>query len=94
MTNHRSVKNVLGVKHMICPKCYMGTIELVVLKMTGEEASLCEYCGTIWMGGEDIKATSGHPFDILTQGNSIEYIVEASKRQTQDETDIAYKSWK
>lgn len=75
---------------MTCPKCEEGTIKKVIIKMTGEEASLCDYCETLWLMGEEIKYNTGHPFDVVKQGEALEYTLEESEDEDQEHRSTKY----
>lgn len=61
---------------MVCPKCEIGNIETIILKATGETASLCDYCKMVWFKSEEIRFNTGHPFESIRKGENHEYTVE------------------
>lgn len=75
---------------MKCPKCERGIIRKVRLKEKGEAAYLCNFCEMLWLQDEEIKTNTGHPFDILTQGNAVEYTLEPDIEKDPENTTIAY----
>lgn len=50
---------------MICPKNEDGTLVKIIVKKTGEEASFCDNCETIWFKDEEIKINTGRPVEVL-----------------------------
>lgn len=38
-------------------------------------AFLCEFCGTVWLGDEDVNAHSGHSILTLEKDGNIEYTI-------------------
>ncbi|MBP9718911.1 MAG: hypothetical protein KBD46_00385 [Candidatus Levybacteria bacterium] len=70
---------------MKCPKCERGIVRKVTLKDKGQVAFLCNFCEMLWLEGEEIKENTGHPLDILTQGNAIEYTLEPTIENDPDD---------
>jgi hypothetical protein len=68
---------------MKCPKCEEGMIVSIVLKMSGDQASLCNYCETLWLQGEQIKYNTGHPYDVARKDDR-EYTMEVSEEKDQE----------
>lgn len=72
---------------MVCPKCGEGELIRIILKMTGEKATLCDYCQTLWLIGEDISGSTGH--DYYSLGDR-EYMIDASDEKDHDHTSAKY----
>lgn len=68
---------------MICPKCEEGKIVKIFLKVPQEEASLCNYCETIWLKDEEIRFNTGHPYDAARKDDR-EYTLEVSEERDQE----------
>ncbi len=79
---------------MNCPKCEIGRIVHVILKMSGEEASLCDYCNTLWVEGEDINASSVITLDIAKASGDVEFTLEESEEEDQDHRSANYPTYK
>ena len=50
---------------MTCPKYNDGALVTVTVKKTGEEASFCDCCETIWFRDEQIRKNTGRPVEDL-----------------------------
>lgn len=74
---------------MICPKCEEGKIVKILLKVNGEEASLCNYCETLWLKDEEIKFNTGHPYDVARKDDR-EYTLEVSEESDQEHRSAKY----
>lgn len=74
---------------MRCPKCEEGKIVTIVLKRTGDEATLCNYCETLWLKDEEIKFNTGHPYDIAKKDDR-EYTLEVSEESDQEHRPAKY----
>jgi uncharacterized Zn finger protein len=72
---------------MYCPKCGEGQLIRIILKMTGEDATLCDYCDTLWLKGEMISEATGH--DYYVQGHK-EYLIDPSEEKDHDHKDAKY----
>ena len=68
---------------MICPKCEEGNIVAIAVKPSGDQASLCNYCETIWLKDEEIRFNTGHPYD-ATRKDDREYTLEVSEGKDQE----------
>lgn len=76
---------------MKCPKCEEGDLLKIILKLSSEKATLCDYCSTLWLTGEEISASTGH--DYYTFGNH-EYMIDDSEDKDQDHTTPKYTNIK
>lgn len=45
---------------MFCPQCEIGTLRKIVFKRSLSAGYLCEYCGMMWLRGEEIDFNTGH----------------------------------
>lgn len=72
---------------MKCPKCEEGLITSVVLKKSRQPAYLCDFCETLWLEGETITSTTGHP---LNSGQDTEYTLEPAGVKDQENTSAEY----
>lgn len=79
---------------MICPRCEEGQLLKIALKMTGEEATLCDFCETLWLKGEEIKYNTGHPYDEAKYVADREYTVEEAEEKDQEHRKAAYPKFK
>ncbi len=79
---------------MKCPKCEEGTIISIVMKMTGKEASLCDFCETLWEKGERISSESGSLLSVAKEGGVRDYTIEESEDKDQDHRSAAYSKFK
>ena len=79
--------------HMTCPRCEEGQLINVVLKMTGEEAVLCDFCETLWLHGEEIAYNTGHPYDKGEHGDKA-YTIETSEEKDQEHKVVRYPNVK
>ncbi|MDO8269160.1 MAG: hypothetical protein Q7T54_00630 [Candidatus Levybacteria bacterium] len=75
---------------MKCPKCEEGTIKKVAFKKSERLGYLCDFCGTAWMGDENVGVNTGHPFDAVSQGDVLEYTLEESEEEDQEHRDVMY----
>ncbi len=76
---------------MICPKCNEGTIIQIRYKNTGQKASLCEYCDTVWFASEAISITTGHALRSLSEDNDLDYTIDELDEQDQDHRPVESK---
>lgn len=58
---------------MTCPKCEEGKIKKILFKKDNRIGFLCDFCGAVWIEGENIKLTSGHVIESLKKDDEMEY---------------------
>ncbi len=75
---------------MVCPRCEEGTLNRMSFKNSGKQGYLCDFCNTVWLENENLNRNTGHPFDSLNQGESIEYILEEAEDKDQEHRSVQF----
>lgn len=79
---------------MICPQCEEGTIRKIIIKSSQKINYLCEYCGMMWVPGEQIDFNTGHPIQSFTQGQDTEFVFGDVKEKDEDLKPVYYPKYK
>lgn len=79
---------------MTCPKCEIGDITQIILKENQFLGFLCEYCGTVWFGDEDINTHTGHLVQILGKEMDQAYTFVDVPQVNQDTKPIPYPMYR
>lgn len=79
---------------MTCPKCELGNIISVRFKDFTKNASLCDFCETLWIEDEKISINNGHSFRAYSRDFDQELSIEMLETEDQDHNPIEYKSYK
>lgn len=66
---------------MQCPKCEEGIIERIIFKKNKENGFLCDFCGAVWLEGENISMNTGHVMQSFTKDDDMEYTFSDSDEE-------------
>lgn len=79
---------------MKCPKCEEGTLSRVYFKKRNEEGIQCDFCGTVWLEDESVRANTGHPIQALTHDEDMEYTLVDDDERSEQTKSIQYPQYK
>lgn len=79
---------------MKCPKCELGEIKKILIKKENRAGFICEYCGSLWLEGEEINVTSGHSAQTLKDDNQLEYTFSENENEDPESKSIMYSKFK
>jgi ABC-type iron transport system FetAB ATPase subunit len=68
----------------------MGNITRIIFKATKKEASLCDFCETLWLKGESINKNTGHPYEMARKEEDKEYTIEDLSDLDQEHRNLKY----
>lgn len=79
---------------MVCPKCDEGQIKKILFKKSEWIGFLCDFCGTAWLGGENVSETSGCPIRSLTNDEDMDYTFIDIDEKDEGSKSVMYPNFK